>query len=169
MSSATVGSFYAGKQEINIFRYDQAKTFSLVNLDTDAPIATLNQNAFKQLNTAKAIRFYEFGMGLIEVADYRSENGVCQDCFSPKGITVDFATNYHIPNDDGVIISFAQAKLVAKTGSKIKKVSIANHLTNSNQKLMQQFEQSKQQLVKADAKKLGRLLFAVVCKKTTKM
>ncbi len=165
----TVGSFSTGKQDINIFRYDQVKTFSLINLDTDTPITTLNQNAFKQLNTAKAIRFYEFGMGLIEIADYRSENAVCQDFFSPKGITVDFTTNYHNPNYYGFIVSFTQAHLSAKKGIEIRNTSVANHLSELNQKPMQQFEQNKQRIIEADAQKLGRFLFTVVCKNTTKM
>ncbi len=166
-----VGSFYiSGEREINIFIYDQEKTFSLIDLDTNKPIDKLNKSTFTQLNKVKSLRFYEFGQGLIEIADYRSESGICKDFFSPKGITVDFTTNYHFPNDEGVVVSFAQAELIAKTGSRVKNISIGNYLTSSNkQQIIQQFEKIKQQAVKADSQKLGRFLLSVVCNTNNKM
>ncbi len=162
---AQAGSFYIeGEREINVFQYDKDKKFALVNADTNTPIDKTDKDTFQQLGQAKSIRFYEFGRGLIEIADYQSTTGICQDFFSPNGVTVDFTTNYHVPNDDGVLVSFANAKLIAQTGSQVTTASVANYLTgNNSEQEMKKFAQYQRQLVNADANKLGRFLF-VICR-----
>lgn len=149
---------------VNIFSADEKdKSFSLVNLDTGMAATTLNKETFKQIGMAKAFRFYDFGRGIVEVADYTSNNGICPDFFSAKGVEVEFATNYYINSrieTDNFSTIFGKAKLTAEEGVVVTSKSMLSNF--KGRQASQVAERLKKELditAQADARKLGRFLF----------
>lgn len=166
---SSVGSFMirengVNQRSINIFEADSKdKSFGLVNLDTGTAITELNQDTFKQIGMAKAFQLYDFGRGIVEVANYSSKNGICPDFFSTTGVAVQFATNYYINSGvepDNFATIFGSARLASKEGAQVTSKSLLNNFKgNTAHQLGARFNQDLDMLIQADTRKLGRFLF----------
>lgn len=166
---STIGSFTirengVNQRSINIFEADSKdKSFGLVNLDTGTAVIELNKDTFKQIGMAKAFQLYDFGRGIVGVANYTSKNGICPDFFSAKGVEVEFATNYYINSGverDNFSTIFGKAQLVAKEGSQVVSKNMLNNFKGSKaNQLAARFNQDLDMLSQTDARKLGRFLF----------
>ncbi len=162
-----IGSFLIkGRSYIPIFKYDQEKSFSLINSDKKNPIKKINDSTLNKLGAAKKIKFYEFGKGILEVVEYQSTNGICKDFFSSRGVHISFVTNYYVgkaTDSKDFFTTFSSAKLLAKKGVQNTKTNIVYNLKNKSATIIKKIEKEKQQMTIADAQKLGRFLF-LICK-----
>lgn len=146
-------------QDIDIFKYDNEKSYSLINLDTNKVINRIDNKTYQNLSQAKNIKFYEFGKGIIESAIFMSNKGICRDFDSSDGINVDFVTNYYsniYQNPNEFTTTFANIQIFKNSPSRLISEKIEAHSNNTatQQQLKQAILSQKSQLLQADAGKL---------------
>lgn len=146
-------------QDIDILRYDNEKSYSLINLDSNQVINRINNKTYQNLSQAKNIKFYEFGKGIVESAIFMSNKGICQDFDSTDGINVDFVTNYYsnvYQNPNEFTTTFANIQIYKNSPSRLISEKIEAHSNNpaTEQQLKRTVIAEKSQLLQADAGKL---------------
>ncbi|MBR8462362.1 hypothetical protein KDE12_05775 [Campylobacter sp. faydin G-105] len=135
----------------------------IINLDTNVSVNPNSKADVAALKTTKAIKFYEFGGGIVESVLYSSDSSVCAELLSGKFINSLSITNYYKRND-GYFTNLIQTKM-SKKGAKITKFELSYDMRDSDMlQKVKEFAKSKRakMLFDNDIKKQGRLL-AVLC------
>lgn len=94
----------------------------------------------EKLTQAKDLDYYDFGKGRIGRANFSSQNGLCKDFKSSKGVNIKIATTYY-ENDKNYYASQIKAILTTKG---IKNLSYDPHFVFSDKTIEQKFKLEEQ-------------------------